>query len=873
VRCTCAIYSVLLIITSFWAVFWVDVSSPEMARNGFIAVAKALGSSAESTAESLHMLASIKRRWLLILDNADDLHYDYKVYIPSGSNGAVLMTSRVRECERYSTIKHETLEGLDLEHSTQLLLKAARIEKTLWQWDEEQARDIVHLLGSHTLALIQAGAYIAQGYCQLDQYLQKYQQQRNRLLEHYPSQEQSRYRNVYATFEASAEVLTDESGQDALTLLALLSMLHSSMLPLKIFEDAWTESRQVLEYSDKMGEAATLQRWHVSQLPELMGGHDDEWDDHRLMRAVSRLASLSLVTRDRFDNFDRLSMHPLTHTWAKDRLDRINQQQAWISAGCVLALSRGLSDTRQMYEEKLRPHIQSYLSSTMQEMISYGPQVGILAIVVKCGLMLNWMGENARLESLLKDIYKTLHIRPSDPSTAYLPIWNLAGRHQLNLGHYRRAVALLEHVVKTRKKTLANTHPSRLESQTNLAWAYQDNGQIKEAVNLLEHVDKVWETTLAKTHPDRLTSQNNLALAYQDNGQIKEAVTLLGHVVKVEEMTLAETHPDRLTSQHNLASAYQDNGQIKEAVTLLEHIVKVQETTLAETHPDRLASQHNLARAYQANGQIKEAVTLLEHVVKVRETTLAETHPDRLASQHNLARAYQDNGQIKEAVTLLEHVVKVRETTLAKTHPDRLASQHNLARAYQDNGQIKEAVALLEHVVKVRETTLAQTHPDRLASQHNLARAYQDNGQIKEAVALLEHVVKVRETTLAKTHPDRLASQHNLALAYQDNGQIKEAVALLEHVVKVRETTLTKTHPDRLASQHNLALAYQDNGQIKEAVTLLGHVVKVEEMTLAETHPDRLTSLRLLAILYKEDGQEQRATSLFEQVASIEEGL
>lgn len=86
---------------------------------------------------------------------------------------------------------HETLDGLDLEHSTQLLLKATKMEEALWARYEQRARDIVCLLGLHTLALIQAGAFRAEGYCQLDQYSQKYQQQRKRLLQHYPNQEHS----------------------------------------------------------------------------------------------------------------------------------------------------------------------------------------------------------------------------------------------------------------------------------------------------------------------------------------------------------------------------------------------------------------------------------------------------------------------------------------------------------------------------------------------------------------------------------------------------------------------------------------------------------------------------------------------------------
>jgi tetratricopeptide (TPR) repeat protein len=766
-------------VNSFWGVFWVDVGSPSTAKNGFLGIAKALQWSAESIEESLRALANTKERWLLVLDNADDPDFDYATYIPSGSQGAVIVTSRVPQCSQYSTIPAEALKGLNTEHSKKLLLKAAHVPEESWQSKKANAQEIVELLGSHTLALMQAGAYIAEGYCSLGQYAEEYRRLRKRLLEHYPKQQQSRYKHVYATFEASVSVLnasTDGLGRDALDLLGILSMLHSSVLPLGIFEDAWTGTQLVLHATDdKTHEMDDLQQWHVSQLPEFIDAQADEWDDHRLKKASALLVSLSLVTRHRLGDLDGLSMHPLAHAWAKDRLENKQQEAAWVRTGCILALSWNQPEWWQTTEKQLQPHLhphlRHFLSPDVKTIFSFGPQDMLLSILLKSGRALVTMREDDRLESLLGGMYEVLQIVPSDPSEEYIEIWELAAMNLQDKCHTRQAIMLLEHVVKVRETTLADTHPYQLASQHELARAYLDNSQVKEALALLEHVIKIKETTLGETDPDRLASQNILAIAYLDNRQTKEAIALLKHVNKMGETTLAETDSGRLASQHILARAYLDNNQVKEAIALLEHVVEVQETTLGETHPNRLASQYTLARAYLDNRQTKEAIALLEYVVKTEETTLAETHPNRLASQNILALAYLDNRQTKEAIALLEYVVKTEETTLAETHPDRLVSQHELARAYVDNSQVKDAVELLEHVVKVKETTLGETHPERLVSQHELARAYLAHGQTNKAVVLLEHVVKVRETTLEETHPYRLGSQNLLAIASYANKQ------------------------------------------------------------------------------------------------------
>jgi tetratricopeptide (TPR) repeat protein len=728
--------SIWLISNSFWGVFWIDVGSESTAKNDFLTVAKALGSPAENVDEARQALANSKKRWLLVLDNADDVYFDYKRYIPSGVQGAIIMTSRNPECSRYGVVAAEKLEGLDPEHSAQLLLKAARVPEEAWHSRETQAQahDIVRLLWSHTLALIQAGAYVAEGFCQLAEYPKKYQQHRERLLKHHPEQEQSRYQDVFATFEASADALKcsgRQDGRDALDLLAMLCMLHSGVFPLGVLRDAWQGARCVLadtsaetDGTEKPHKMDGLGRWHVTQLPKFADTEAGEWDDYRLKNASKRLVSLSLVTRHALGDGGGdggLSMHPLAHAWAKDRLEKEQQQQAWIVAGCVLTLSRRQTELWQVCERELRPHVQLFLSPSVQVMLSYGPQMAVLAVLLKCGWALNFMREDVRLNQLLSDIYQALRIRPSDPTTEHMAIWDLAASNLRLMGHVTKAVRLLEHVVKIHETTMDERHLVRLASQHELASAYHANGQAEDAIKLLEHVVKIRKTTLDERHPDLLASQHELACAYRANRQIDKAVELLEHVVKIRKTTLDERHPARLASQHVLGGTYKANGQIREAVELLEHVVMVEKTTLDERHPSRLASQHTLAITYEANGQAKDAVELLEHVVKIKESTLDEHHPDRLASQHALAIAYQGNGQVKDAVKLLEHVVKIEETTLDEHHPSRLASLHELACAYQANGQPREALELLERVVEIQQATMSETHPDRIDSEEALS--------------------------------------------------------------------------------------------------------------------------------------------------------
>ncbi|KAH7314037.1 hypothetical protein BKA65DRAFT_411419, partial [Rhexocercosporidium sp. MPI-PUGE-AT-0058] len=82
--------------------------------------------------EALQVLTTTERSWLLILDNANDPDFDYQVYFPPRYRGAVLMTSRVTECRRYSQDAFEALEGLEEQDSKELLLKAAGLSPESW---------------------------------------------------------------------------------------------------------------------------------------------------------------------------------------------------------------------------------------------------------------------------------------------------------------------------------------------------------------------------------------------------------------------------------------------------------------------------------------------------------------------------------------------------------------------------------------------------------------------------------------------------------------------------------------------------------------------------------------------------------------------
>ncbi|KAL8909968.1 MAG: hypothetical protein Q9171_004734 [Xanthocarpia ochracea] len=658
----------LLTTSSFWGVFWVDVSSTSSAKNDFLTIAKRLGIHAESIEEARQGLANMKEPWLLVLDNADDPEIDYQCYFPAGLLGVVILTTRNNDCQLYASTRVK-LEGLPESDALELLLHAIDIPREQWRTFRDDAQEVATLLQSHPLALIQAGAYISRAHCTIAEYPREFNRQRKRLLKFRPKQAQSRYGDVYATFEASAGLIQEsqaEAAQGALQLLSMLGICAASRLPLRhLFEAGWKGAQRI--FSNNSSDDDDLPRftswsltpWHVSHLPPLLEVDTDVWDPFRLIEAVELLKAFSLVSADTQDGSLNLSMHPLTNAWALDRLATAAQHNAWLATGCLVAVSRHDDIIRTKLGRQLQPHLRSLTSFDMNFMFASEPSTKISSILTRCGWLLHDMRDDSKLKDLINNLMLYLSLDPLIVDARWLPMYALLARSLKNYGKAPKVVSLLEQVVQIQEQILAEDDPSRLTSEHNLASAYHANEQVEKAVTLLKQVVQIREQTLTENHPDRLGSQHELARAYTANGQIEKAVSLL--------------------EQNELGRAYHEDGQLDKAIYLLEQVVRIREGTLAKDHSKRLASLHALASAYYTNGQLEKAVSLQEPVVQVLKQTLAEGHPSRLVSQFTLAIMFWDLGSREAALQMMKHVVEVRRKVLDETHPERTKSEKWLA--------------------------------------------------------------------------------------------------------------------------------------------------------------------------------------------------
>ena len=550
----------------FWGIFWIDARSEGSIANGFASIAQECGQQDDSLEGGMSFLRNTSHSWLLILDNADNAGLDLVPFFPAGSNGSILITTRLTESKKHHTAggHPDCYERLSRETATTLLLKACEIDVSLRSAHEENASAVVDLLGCHALAIIQAGAAISQGWCNLREYTEMFSHQRRELLNCFPKQARSEYGGVYATFEVSATHLAsldDPTGKDALELLHFYASMHSTDFPEAAFEEAWINSRdEILVSSDLNADGEedieNLSPWHVSNLPTFMMSHlgDINLQKLRFRKARSLLVSLSLVAFD----CDRgtTHMHPVSHFWSRDRLQKQETSIAGINGLCVLSLSMKDPYTYDFDQlrSQLQPHIESiaYLLKGMdfQESNSYFQQSIYL---------LTWAVYRLKCDSALVDL---LQMIPIVVDNSWIRTENgqaiqfLHGLYMLEFGDASKAVTLLEQVNEARAQTLAAEDPRYITSQHELASAYLQNGDTIRAIEVFERLVHVQNRILCPEDRKLLSAQHELARAYLRVEENEDAIALLVTVVEIGARTLRPEHQDLLTSQQVLANAY-----------------------------------------------------------------------------------------------------------------------------------------------------------------------------------------------------------------------------------------------------------------------------------------------------------------------------
>ncbi len=293
--------------SAYDAVLWVRADTPQTVRADMAAIGRLfVGVETDAGEEQLLEAARIwlrdHRRWLLILDNADDPAILFDLF-PHGSRGHVLVTTRAQSLGGLAhpvQIRELTVPAgalLLLRRSGLLPLSAGLQDSS--DEDVMLASQLVHELGGLPLAIDQAAAFLEETSTGLYEYLEAFRRHRRELLARRGGSELDHPAPAAATLSMSLELL---AGRDTVAsdLLKLCAFLDPDEIP----EEILTSGAPAV----------------CPSLQIIAGG------DLRHHHAIASLRRFSLVTRNPARK--ALTIHRLVQACLQDGMDR-RSSRAW----------------------------------------------------------------------------------------------------------------------------------------------------------------------------------------------------------------------------------------------------------------------------------------------------------------------------------------------------------------------------------------------------------------------------------------------------------------------------------------------------------------------------------------------------------------
>jgi tetratricopeptide (TPR) repeat protein len=420
-------------------------------------------------------------------------------------------------------------------------------------------------------------------------YLAKYSEHRKTLLSHSEFTGASKYnRTVYETWELSYKEIQQRAKSDdshkanaansAMLLLELFPFFHHEGITEEIFSYAALQKNDETPMSNLPLASSLLDR-------RLLPLHETgTWDNFIFREGIRILLSFSLIRRGPSDNV--YAMHPLVHTWGRDRLTLNERKKCCLMAYVTLACSLRW-DAGQPYgfQRTLVTHVRA----NMEYFKSEG---------------------NQNIISYMDDAYAKF------------------GRLLWEQGYSKEAEIFEIKVLDERKKILGVEHPDTISAMGNLAQTYHHLGKYIEAEKLEIQVLDARNRILGVEHPDTILAMGNLASTYRKLGKYTEAEKLEIQVLDARNRILGVEHPDTIFAMGNLAQTYHYLGKYIEAEKLEIQVLDARNRILGVEHPDTILTMGNLASTYRNLGKYTEAEKLDIQVLDARNRILGVEHPD-----------------------------------------------------------------------------------------------------------------------------------------------------------------------------------------------------------------------------------------------------
>jgi tetratricopeptide (TPR) repeat protein/transcriptional regulator with XRE-family HTH domain len=707
----------------YQAVFWLRADTRDAVVAGFLEIARTLNLPEHDQRDQLIAVAAVKNwfgqhtDWLLILDDADDLAF-LPEFLPAPLRGHLLLTTRAQALGGLASrievevLEPETAALLLLRRSGLLALDAplTQAEPT----DVQAAVRLVSELGGLPLALDQAGAYLEETGCGLQQYLDLYRSHRAALLRLRGGVVQDHPDSVATTWSLSFAQVERQSALAA-DLLRLCAWLHPDTIPEEVFLQGAAHLGPALAVLEKNALAfnqalAVLQRYS-------------------LVRRTSREQTISI---------HRLVQAVLQDAMANEERDR------WM-ARAIAALNAIYPEVRhQGWSQwktcsRLVLHVLALAAFPAEQTAS----LALATLLVKTADYLFQRAQYKEAEPLYQ---RALQMGEKIAGASHLQVaYTLSGLAALygEQGDYEQAEPLFQRALQLLEQDHGGDQREMAYLLNNLAILYGEQGQFQRAEPLFQRALQLWEHLPDPEHSTLVSALNNLAILYSQQGEFQRAEPLFQRALHLEEQLFGETHPEVTYPLTNLAVLYWEQGRFAEAEPLYQRALRIREQTLGDSHPQVAFPLTGLANLYREQGRFAEAEPLYQRALQIFEQTLGDSHPQVAFALNGLANLYLEQGRYAEAEPLYQRALTIRRQQRGPQHPETAESLFDFARFKERLNQPDQALTFYQQALAIQEQQLGPAHHDTQKTRAHFARLLHDR-----AGSVAEHGTTVRSAAV-----------------------------------------------------------------------------------------------------------------------------
>ena len=880
------------------SVFWIHAGTASQIEKAFDDIAKTVQLPGwELDDPDIDRMGQVKEwfesrlshRWLLIIDNADDIDvlYTERVgktpgvksrlvdYFPRSSNGTIVLTTRNMKIGRSFVPQHAPdhvikIDPWSLPESERFLTLRLVDQATT----PKDIGYLAELLEYHPLALVQATAYMCTESVSLSRYLTMYKQSDQTKIQLLSEdfEDETRYANVKnpvaATLQISFDYIDCQFPLSA-TLLSAMSLLDTKAIP----ESFLTLGNDFKSITDALGK---LQAYSlIKKRTDSLTYRGQEYNLFDLQGLVRLAFQAWLKDRDKLQNAARYVLKTLDAQYP----DR--DRDEWV--------------TYQVYH----PHVLVFLQNLPKVLItgmSVSSGVGrsfvneIDSLEASLGAKVSWylrqIGDYQTAEPIARrslTLLSAIHGPTSQVTlegvVALAQVLEKQGKYDEAEWHFRQVLNL--------KERASLNGPELRDLICGLADIYKNQGKYVKAQEYFQRaLDITQHSTRERDMSDDVSSDihYDLGALYDRQGKNDEAQIHFGESYEIRKRRFGSQNALTLRARQGLGLIYFRKGDSESA---LQHLLAVLDgrrtnTQIGPDHPDTLRTHCCVAVVYKQQKRLAKAEQMLEPIVDSMETRLGKDHPHTLEAKHELGIILKLKSRYTAAREQLQATMTGRSARLGADHPQTLDTMYELGIICERLGMLDQARSLCKQVLLCREERYGLNDNHTLSACQALAIVLESAGCYTEAERLLLRVIEGWDKNSRTKSMDFLRAHQHLITIYMKQGQFVQVQPFFERLIVLKDILKRRLSSNRaLDSKHLLILNLKHEcgeiclllGQLEEAVVYCKSALEGQEERLGLTNVDTLRTLRTLGAILEQQGRDMEAEQLYHEALRVRDKL